>query len=188
MITIGLTGSIGMGKSTTAAMFADLGAHVFDADAAVHALMARGGGAVPEIAKHFPEAVIAGSVDRKTLGAAVFGNPPALNLLESILHPRVRFAETRFRQHAMRGRMGGHSRTSPLVLLFDIPLLFETGVHRLPPRHPRQLDAIVVASAPTHIQRQRVLARSGMTSDRLDAILKKQMPDHVGSQATFFRV
>lgn len=162
MRILGLTGSIGMGKSTAAAMFRRDGIAVHDADAAVHDLMRRGGAAVPAVAKAFPEALRDGAVDRKVLGALVFGKPEALRRLEAILHPLVRRRMRRFLQQA--GRRG-----DKLVVL-DIPLLFETGGERF-------CDAVAVVSAPRLIQRQRVLARPGMTPEKFAAILAAQMPD-----------
>lgn len=163
MRILGLTGSIGMGKSTAAAMFRRDGIAVHDADAAVHDLLRRGGAAVPAVAQAFPEAVRDGAVDRKALGALVFGRPEALRRLEAILHPLVRHRMRRFLQQA--GRRG-----DKLVVL-DIPLLFETGGERF-------CDAVAVVSAPRLLQRQRVLARPGMTREKFAAILAAQMPDH----------
>ncbi|WP_343712801.1 dephospho-CoA kinase [Inquilinus sp.] len=162
MRILGLTGSIGMGKSTAAAMFRRDGIAVHDADAAVHDLLRRGGAAVPAVAKAFPEAVRDGAVDRKALGALVFGRPEALRRLEAILHPLVRRRMRRFLQQA--GRRG-----DPLVVL-DIPLLLETGGERF-------CDAVAVVSAPRLLQAQRVLARPGMTKEKFAAILAAQMPD-----------
>jgi dephospho-CoA kinase len=162
MRVLGLTGSIGMGKSSAAVMLRRLGLPVHDADAAVHRLLAEGGAAVPRIAEIFPEAVVEGAVDRQALGASVFGEPEALARLEAILHPLVRASAIHFlRCHARR--------RTPLVVL-DIPLLFETGGERL-------CDAVVVVSAPPWLQRQRVLKRPGMTEEKLTAILRQQMPD-----------
>lgn len=151
-----------MGKSTAAAMFRRDGIAVHDADAAVHDLMRRGGAAVPAVAKAFPEAVRDGAVDRKALGALVFGKPEALRRLEAILHPLVRRRMRRFLQQA--GRRGDR------LVVLDIPLLFETGGERF-------CDAVAVVSAPRLIQRQRVLARPGMTPEKFAAILAAQMPD-----------
>jgi dephospho-CoA kinase len=143
-------------------MFRRDGIAVHDADAAVHDLMRRGGAAVPAVAQAFPEAVRDGAVDRKALGALVFGKPQALRRLEAILHPLVRRRMRRFLQQA--GRRG-----DKLVVL-DIPLLFETGGERF-------CDAVAVVSAPRLIQRQRVLSRPGMTPGKFAAILAAQMPD-----------
>ena len=162
MVILGLTGSIGMGKSTAANMFRRLGVPVYDSDAAVHTLLGPGGAAVAEIAKVFPDAVRDGAVDRQKLGKRVFGDPDALKQLEGIVHPRVRQVETRFLKRAS-------ARREALVVL-DIPLLFETGGED-------RCDATVVVSAPTFLQRQRVLARAGMTQEKLDGVLARQMPD-----------
>ena len=162
MIVIGLTGSIGMGKSTTAVMFRRLGIPLHDSDAAVHATMRRGGEAVDDIAAAFPEAVRDGAVDRAALGARVFGDPAALRRLESIVHPRVGARTRRFLRQCRRHRR-------PIVVL-DVPLLLEGSSHTL-------CDLVAVVSAPGFIQRQRVLARPGMTRERLASILAKQMPD-----------
>jgi len=159
---LGLTGSIGMGKSTAAAMFRHDGIAVHDADAVVHDLLGRGGAAVPAVAQAFPEAVRDGAVDRKALGALVFGKPEALRRLEAILHPLVRRRMRRFLQQA--GRRGDR------LVVLDIPLLFETGGERF-------CDAVAVVSAPQLLQRQRVLARPGMTEKKFAAILAAQMPD-----------
>lgn len=162
MILIGLTGSIGMGKSETAKMFAREGVPVYDADAAVHTLMAKGGAAVAPVEAAFPGVVVDGAVNRPELGKRVFGKPDALRRLEKIIHPLVGQAQRRFLEHARR-------RGEKMVLL-DIPLLFETG-------GDRYVDVSVVVSAPAFLQRQRVLARPGMTEDRLNHVLAQQMPD-----------
>lgn len=162
MKVIGLTGGIGMGKSTAARGFRRAGIRVFDADAAVHALQASGGLGVAPIAAAFPGAVRAGSVDREALRRAVLGNPEALRRLERIIHPLVRAMQRRFLARARRDRQR--------LVVLDIPLLFET-------RGAREFDLIVVVSAPARVQRRRVLARPGMTSDRLAAILARQTPD-----------
>ena len=160
MIRLGLTGSIGMGKSTTAQIFADRGVPVYDADAVVHQLYQ--GEAVPLIAEAFPEAVIDGQVDRKILSACVFGKPDELKKLENIVHPLVRAKEQQFLRDA-------EAKGEPLVVL-DIPLLFETGAMD-------RVDKILVVSAPYEIQRERVLSREGMTEEKFQAILARQMPD-----------
>ncbi|WP_455373895.1 dephospho-CoA kinase [Limibacillus halophilus] len=162
MVILGLTGSIGMGKSTAAGMLRRLGLPVHDADAAVHRLMARGGRAVPAIERAFPGVVVGGAVDRKKLGAAVFDDPPALRRLEAILHPMVRQETEAFLRQQAR-------RREPLVVL-DIPLLYETGAER-------RVDAVLVVTAPAHQQRQRVLRRPGMTEERLAQVLAQQTPD-----------
>jgi dephospho-CoA kinase len=160
MIVLGLTGSIGMGKSTVAAMFRRLGVPVFDADATVHALEAPGGAALGPIAAAFPGAVVNGVLDRTALGTAVFASSERLQVLEAIVHPLVAAARARF---LMR------TRTRPLVVL-DIPLLFERG-------GAADCDLIAVVSAPADVQRARVLARPGMTLTTLDNILARQVPD-----------
>jgi dephospho-CoA kinase len=160
VIVLGLTGSIGMGKSTTAAMFAARGVPVFDADAAVHALYAGPLAAMVEAA--FPGTTMDGRVDRTALAARVVGDDDALRRLEAIVHPAVRDVQRRFLDEARRaGR--------PLVVL-DIPLLFEAG-------REGDVDAVVVVSAPPEIQRARVLARPGMTTERFEALLARQVPD-----------
>ena len=157
---LGLTGSIGMGKSAVAAMLRGLGVPVFDADAAVHELQGPGGACLAPIERAFPGTTGPQGVDRQKLGAAVFGNPQALKLLESIVHPEV--AELR------RAFLADHAG-APL-LVFDIPLLFEkTGQHGL--------DAVAVVSAPAAAQRERVLARPGMTEEKFAQILQLQVPD-----------
>jgi dephospho-CoA kinase len=162
MITIGLTGSIGMGKSTTAAMFAKAGVPVYDADAEVHALYAPGGEAVAPIEAAFPGVVRDGAVDRAALGARVLGDPAALKALEAIVHPLVGKSRIGFFARAK-------AQNADMVVL-DIPLLFETGGEK-------NVDAVVVVSAPADLQRQRVLARPGMTPEKFDAIFAKQTPD-----------
>ncbi|MCZ8325686.1 MAG: dephospho-CoA kinase [Sphingomonadaceae bacterium] len=157
---LGLTGSIGMGKSAVAAMLRGLGVPVFDADAAVHELQGPGGACLAPIERAFPGTTGPQGVDRQKLGAAVFGNPEALKLLESIVHPEV--AE-------MRRAFLADNADAPLIV-FDIPLLFEkTGNHGL--------DAVAVVSAPYEQQRERVLARPGMTEEKFAQILKLQVPD-----------
>jgi dephospho-CoA kinase len=160
MITIGLTGSIGMGKSTVAAMFADAGVPVFDADAAVHRVQASDAAVISAIEAAFPGSTGPGGVDRAKLGPMVLGDAAALKRLEAIVHPAVQADRAAFlERHA----------AAPIVL-FDIPLLFETGGES-------RVDVVVVASAPESVQRARVLQRAGMTPDKLDAILARQMPD-----------
>jgi dephospho-CoA kinase len=162
VILIGLTGSIGMGKSTTAAMFRDAGVPVYDADAAVGRLYDQGGAAVGPVGEAFPGAVKDGRVDREALRQTVLGDPEALKRLNAIVHPLV--GEDRLGFFAEAETQG-----ADLVVL-DIPLLFETGGHL-------NVDAVVVASASADLQRDRVLARPGMTPARLDAILAQQMAD-----------
>ncbi|MBK5911526.1 dephospho-CoA kinase [Rhodothalassium salexigens] len=162
MLVIGLTGSIGMGKSTAARMFRRLGVPVFDSDACVHALMRPGQAGYRAIAGAFPEAVGPGGVDRAALGARVFGDPGAKARLEALLHPLV-FAD-------QRAFLARQQRARARHVVLDIPLLFETGgAHRV--------DCVAVVSAPYAIQARRVLARPGMTADRFRAILAAQMPD-----------
>lgn len=162
MKIIGLTGGIGMGKSTAANTFRRLHVPVFDADAAVHALQGRGGRAVRPIAQAFPGTVQNGRVVREALRGAVIGNDAAMVRLERIMHPLVRDEERRFRATARR-------RGERLVVL-DIPLLYET-------RGEGRTDAVVVVSAPASMQRWRVLRRTGMTEERFAAIVARQMPD-----------
>jgi dephospho-CoA kinase len=162
MLVIGLTGSIGMGKSTAASMLRRLGLPVHDADAAVHRLTARGGAAVAPVAEAFPGVERDGRIDRGLLGARVLGDPAALKRLEAILHPLVRAEARAFLARQARLRR-------PLAVL-DIPLLFETGGERL-------CDAVIVVTAPSFVQRARVLRRPGMTEDKMRAILAQQMPD-----------
>ena len=159
---IGLTGSIGMGKSVAAIDLRRLGVPVHDSDAAVHALTRPGGEAVSAIAEAFPEIVSNGVIDRQALGAKVFGDDAAMRRLEAILHPRVRARTRNFLARHARWR-------TPLVVL-DIPLLFETGGEA-------RCDAIAVVTAPEFLQRQRVLRRPGMTEDKFENILARQVPD-----------
>lgn len=162
MKIIGLTGSIGMGKSTTAQMFADLGCPVFDADAAVHDLYSRGGRAVPLIRAVFPDAVSDGAVNRKRLGDHMRADPLNLEVLESFVHPWV---------GEMRADFLAAAKTSGAkAVVFDVPLLFETGGES-------QVDSVVVASAPAKVQRARVMARPGMTEGLFKMISAKQIPD-----------
>ncbi len=160
MIVLGLTGSIGMGKTTASAMFADAGVPVHDADEAVHRLYA--GRAAPIIEAAFPGTVADGMVDRQKLGAAVIGNDAAMKKLEAIVHPLVREEEQAFLRAA-------EAKGAPIVLL-DIPLLFETGGEK-------RVDRVVVVSAPEDVQRERVLTRPGMTQEKFDAILARQTQD-----------
>jgi len=162
MIVLGLTGSIGMGKSTAATMLRRLGVPVHDADAVVHALLGPGGAAVAAVGAAFPGVAAGGAVDRGKLGARVFGDAAALTRLEGILHPMVRRSARRFLLQAAR-------RRAPLAVL-DIPLLYETGAEAI-------CDAVVVVSAPAFLQKDRVLGRGGMTPARFAAIQAKQMPD-----------
>lgn len=160
MIVVGLTGSIGMGKSTTSAFFEEAGVPVHDADATVHRLYS--GKATPLIEKAFPGVSDGSTVDRARLGAAVLGNGEAMKRLEAIIHPLVGEAERDFRARAL-------AAGKPMVVL-DIPLLLEAG-------GDRRVDVVVVVSAPADIQRQRVLARDGMTAAKFESILARQLPD-----------
>lgn len=160
MLIMGLTGSIGMGKTTVAAMFTARGVPVFDADAEVHRLYAAE--AVPLVEAAFPGTTVDGKVDRARLAAALAADGAKFRLLEEIVHPHVRKAEQRFLAKSFRAE---HSS-----VVLEIPLLFETGFDEL-------VDAVVVVSAPGGVQRARVLARPGMTAARLEALLARQMPD-----------
>ena len=162
MIILGLTGSIGMGKSNAATMLRRLGVPVHDADAAVHRLLGPGGRAVKRVAAAFPEALAGNRIDRKRLGDRVFGDTPALRRLESILHPLVRESSQAFLAQSAR-------RRARLVVL-DIPLLFESGIED-------SVDGVIVVTAPAAIQRQRVMRRPGMTAEKFRAILARQVPD-----------
>jgi dephospho-CoA kinase len=160
MVVLGLTGSLGMGKSTTARFFAEAGVPVHDADATVHRLYE--GEAVAAVEAAFPGTTVDGKVDRTRLAARVLGDANALQRLEAIVHPLVQEAERRLLDEA-------RSRGEKIAVL-DIPLLFETGGER-------RVDAVVVVSAPPEVQRARVLERPGMTTEKLEAILSRQMPD-----------
>lgn len=163
MILLGLTGSIGMGKSTTTAMFAEAGAAVYDADAAVRRLYAAGGEAGPRLASSFPEAVGAdGAVDRAVLSRLVKANPDSLAVLEVIVHPLVGAERSGFLDAARA--------SEAQVAVLDIPLLFETGAER-------SVDAVVVVTAEPDIQRARVLARPDMDAEKLALLLSRQTPD-----------
>ncbi len=161
-LRLGLTGSIAMGKSEAARMFRRLGVPVFDADAEVHCLLAPGGAGFDPVAAAFPECVVDGAIDRKELGAMVFNDTPALKRLEAILHPLVGRGRASFLRRAAAMR-------TPVVV-FDIPLLFETGGEKA-------CDFVAVVSAPAQVQRRRALRRPGMTPEKLDAILARQVPD-----------
>ncbi|WP_375201807.1 dephospho-CoA kinase [Hyphococcus sp.] len=162
MIRIGLTGSIGMGKSTVLSMFADLGAAVWDADAAVHRLYGEDGAAVAPLADLFPDAIVDGVVDRAALAKIVLGDAQALAKLEAVVHPLV--AEDR------EAFMGAAAQAGADAVVLDIPLLFENGTEQF-------FDATVVVSAPADVQRTRVLARPGMSEEKFEAILRLQTPD-----------
>jgi dephospho-CoA kinase len=163
MRILGLTGSIAMGKSTTARMLQRLKVPVHDADDCVHRLFLEGGQAVGPISKAFRGVVERGAVDRSLLGAQVFGKPDELKKLEAIVHPLVRGERDRF--------LAAHRRRRTRLVVLDVPLLFESGGHR-------GCDEIVVVSAPIFLQRRRALARKDMTPGKLASILARQMPDH----------
>lgn len=169
MILLGLTGSIGMGKSTVGAMFRQLGIPLFDADAAVHELYAPGGAAVAPMAAAFPEALKDGGIDRSVLAAAVIRDPACLKQIEAIVHPLVGQARQDFLAAA-------RARGEKLVVL-DIPLLFEGFRARGRTAAQEGIDHVAVVSAPAEQQRARVLARPGMTEEKFAAILAKQVPD-----------
>lgn len=162
MIVLGLTGSIGMGKSTTASLFREAGVPVYDADAEVAKLYRAGGAAIQPIGRRFPGAVVDGEVDREALRRAVLGDLDALKDLEAIVHPLTAQSQSEFRrEQAARGAK---------LIVLDIPLLYETG-------GDRACDLVSVVTAPASVQRDRVLAREGMTEERFAAILAKQTPD-----------
>lgn len=162
MLIIGLTGSIGMGKSETLKMFARLGLPVYDADAAVHALYEPGGAAVEPVEKAFPGVTVDGRIDRERLSKLVVGRPDEMKKLEAIVHPLVGGAQLGFLDKAARSG-------APMVVV-DIPLLYETGGEK-------RVDIVVVVSAPYDIQKTRVLERPGMTEEKFEGILAKQVPD-----------
>ncbi len=162
MILVGLTGSIGMGKSATARMFAAEGVPTYDADAAVHALYGKDGDAVSPIGEAFPEAIHDGTVDRAALSAAVLNNPAAFKKLESIIHPLVGAVQLKWLEEQIKAGAD--------MVVLDIPLLFETGGEA-------RVDKVVVVSAPAGLQRKRVLERRGMSVEKFEAILAKQVPD-----------
>ena len=162
MIIIGLTGSIGMGKTTTAKMFADLGAHIFNADDAVHTLYSKGGAAVPILRAGLPEVIVDGAVDRKKLSAALSKDPLLLGVLESFIHPLV----GKMRAAALSTAKAAGAK----IFVDDVPLLFETG-------GDARVDKTVVVSAPYEVQRERVLSRPNMSEEKFAYILSRQMPD-----------
>lgn len=162
MILVGLTGSIGMGKSTTAGLFAAEGVPVYDADAAVHQLYARGGAAVEPLEAEFGDVVVDGAIDRERLGAKVLKDSDAMKRLEAIVHPLVGASRIGFFKQAQEDGAD--------IVVLDIPLLFETGGEKA-------MAAVVVVSAPAEEQRRRVLARPGMTAEKFEAILARQTPD-----------
>ena len=160
MIVLGLTGSIGMGKSTTAKLFAEAGVPVYDADASVHALYE--GDAAPAIEAAFPGTTVDGRVDRKRLSADVVDDPAAMRRLEQIVHPMLGASRQKFLDDA--------ALSGAPVAVVDVPLLFETGGEK-------RVDAVVVVTTTPEIQRERILARDNMTAEKLDAILARQLPD-----------
>jgi dephospho-CoA kinase len=162
MVIVGLTGSIGMGKSETAKMFRKLGVPVYDADAAVHAIYAPGGSAVAPIEEAFPGVTNASGVDRDALAKLVLNDPVALKKLESIVHPLVGREQQKFLEQAAADKAE--------IIVIDVPLLYETGGQK-------RVDCVVLVSAPYELQRERVLARPGMHEEKFQAILAKQVPD-----------
>jgi dephospho-CoA kinase len=171
MVILGLTGSIGMGKSTTAKLFAEAGVPVYDADAAVHMLYE--GEAAPAIEAAFPGATVDGKVDRNKLSARVVRDPAAMERLEQIVHPMLGASRQKFLHDA--------ERSGAPVAVVDVPLLFETGGEN-------RVDAVVVVTTTPEIQRQRILERPNMTDEKLDAILARQMPDAEKRQRAHFVV
>lgn len=162
MLVIGLTGSIGMGKSTTARLFARQGVPVHEADAVVHALYTKGGAAVEAIGRAFPGAVRDGAVDRERLAQLVIGDPGALRRLEAIVHPLVRAEQMAW--------LKARADEGAEMVVLDIPLLFESGA-------AKEVDVVVLVTAPEAVRRKRVLARPGMSEAKLDALLARQMPE-----------
>ncbi|WP_422005300.1 dephospho-CoA kinase [Pyruvatibacter mobilis] len=162
MLLVGLTGSIGMGKSETAKMFARLGVPVYDADAAVHAIYEKGGAAVEPLRADFPDAIVDDAVDRARLSKLVLDDKDALKKLEGIVHPLVGQTQLQFLKDAQA--------SGAKIAVLDIPLLYETGGET-------RVDAVVVVSAPADVQRARVLERPGMTEEKFEQILAKQVPD-----------
>jgi dephospho-CoA kinase len=173
MVILGLTGSIGMGKSTSAAVFRRLGVAVYDADAVVHSLMGPNGAAFVAICQAFPNVCSKAGIDRRLLGDIVFADDEALGCLEGILHPLVRTYKQGFLRRASRQR-------HRLVVL-DVPLLYETAGQK-------QCDAVVVVTAPKFVQRARVMSRPGMTAEKFESILVKQVPDFLKRQYAEFVV
>jgi dephospho-CoA kinase len=171
MIILGLTGSIGMGKSTTAKLFMEAGVPVYDADATVHRLYE--GEAAPAIEAAFPGTTVSGKVDRALLSAHVVHDPSAMRRLEAIVHPMLSASRQRFLDEA--------ERSSAAVVVVDVPLLYETGGEK-------RVDAVVVVTTTPEIQRQRILARDNMTGEKLDALLARQLPDAEKRQRADFVV
>lgn len=162
MVIVGLTGSIGMGKSETAKMFRRLGIAVYDADAAVHGIYAPGGSAVAPIEEAFPGVTGPNGVDRDALAKRVLNDPAALKKLESIVHPLVGLEQQKFLAQAAAEKAE--------IIVIDVPLLYETGGQK-------RVDCVVLVSAPYEMQRERVLARPGMSEEKFQSILAKQVPD-----------
>lgn len=160
MLLLGLTGSIGMGKSTTARLFEEAGVPVYDADATVHKVYE--GEAAPAVEAAFPGSTVDGKVDRQKLSALVVNNPEAMKRLETIVHPMLRSHQLKFLSDA--------EKSGAPVAVLDVPLLYETGGEN-------RVDAVVVVTTAPDVQRERILARDNMTSDKLDAILARQLPD-----------
>ena len=173
MIVLGLTGSIGMGKTAAARMLRRMGLPLHDADKTVHCLLGPGGAAVAEVEAAFPGVSADGVIDRKLLGARVFGDRGELNRLEAILHPMVRRSALDFLEQKSRQ---GHG-----LVVLDIPMLFETGAEAL-------CDAVIVVTAPRFVQKARVMGRAGMTQERFRAVLAEQMPDRKKQQRADFVV
>ena len=171
MVIIGLTGSIAMGKSTTAQMFIKMHIPVYDADKTVHILFQKGGEAVDKIACSFPSSIIEGAVDRNKLSAIVFNDGDKLKTLEKIVHPLVNLKRCQF---LLKQR-----RQKAKIVVLDVPLFFET-------KKTYSCDYVFVTSAPRFLQRQRALARNGMTTDKLKSIVARQMPDHKKRQLAHF--
>lgn len=171
MIILGLTGSIGMGKSTTAEMFREAGVDVYDADATVHALYS--GAATPLVESAFPGTSDGGVVDRKKLGDRVLGDADALKRLEAIIHPLVHGEQQKF--------LAAAREAGAKLVVLDIPLLFEGG-------RENTVDAVIVVTASQEIQRKRVLARPGMTNERFVNILEKQIPDAIKREKADFLI
>jgi dephospho-CoA kinase len=160
MLLLGLTGSIGMGKSTTAKLFEEAGVPVYDADATVHKVYE--GEAVPAVEAAFPGSTVNGKVDRQKLSAMVVNNPEAMKRLETVVHPMLRSYQLKFLSDA--------EKSGAPVAVLDVPLLYETGGEN-------RVDAVVVVTTAPDVQRERILARDNMTADKLDAILARQLPD-----------
>jgi len=171
MLVLGVTGSLGMGKSTVASMFAEKGVATFNADETVHALYRSA--AAPLVEKAFPGTLVDGVIDREELGQRVLGDAAALEKLEAIVHPLVREEETKFRAEA--------ARAGRRVIILDIPLLFETGGEG-------RVDAVVLVTTRPEIQKERVLGRPGMSEERFAAILRNQMPDEEKRKRAHFIV